>query len=368
MALNNHKETPLHFAAWSGHLDDVPRRFLTAESMTVSFDSHYTASGYLARSDTPLHCAVSSGHADHIPKEFLKPEYLSIPASGYRETVLHMLARCNRLDLVPAAYADSEMWNLQNCRLQTPRDVLAERLCQDEYREQVKRAAWRVEPATEKQKLKLQWFKCTWEEGLTKGLASDAIEECVRRFPEANAEYYDRPATEEQLTAIRAYLVDTGEELEDYADKTKPLTYGEAKDLLWDFESNENEKLRAMHADVLERFDAWATPDEIWRAAWIMEHTYEFPPKSEQAQIKYACGRLNKYWPGAFREVTHEEFAQVWALVKSRKPGKLGRSTPDELVKGLQEVFPEFKRKTITTVAVTNVRASRPPAKKKRAR
>jgi hypothetical protein len=91
---------------------------------------------------------------------------------------------------------------------------------------------WRNDPATEKQKEKLRFFGCTWDEGITKGQAHDAIDECVRQFPERDREYYNRPATEDQLAKLRAYLAPDGEEPEDYAEDGSPLTYGQAKELI----------------------------------------------------------------------------------------------------------------------------------------
>ena len=45
-------------------------------------------------------------------------------------------------------------------------------------------ASARSEPATEKQKEKLRYFGYPLKDGMTKGEASDAIDEYVRRFPE----------------------------------------------------------------------------------------------------------------------------------------------------------------------------------------
>ena len=83
---------------------------------------------------------------------------------------------------------------------------------------------WRNDPATEKQKEKLCFFGCTWDEGITKGQASDALNECVSKFPETQQAWQNRPATPEQLEELKSY----GEEPED------GLTYGEAKELLHD--------------------------------------------------------------------------------------------------------------------------------------
>jgi hypothetical protein len=83
---------------------------------------------------------------------------------------------------------------------------------------------WRNDAATEKQKEKLHFFGCTWDEGITKGQASDSIDECVSKFPETQQAWLNRPATPEQLEELKSF----GEEPED------GLTYGEAKELLHD--------------------------------------------------------------------------------------------------------------------------------------
>ncbi len=83
---------------------------------------------------------------------------------------------------------------------------------------------WGDGPATEKQIEKLHFFGCTWDEGITKRQASDAIGECANKFPETQQAWLNRPATAEQLEELKSY----GEEPED------GLTYGEAKELLHD--------------------------------------------------------------------------------------------------------------------------------------
>ena len=58
---------------------------------------------------------------------------------------------------------------------------------------------WRNESAMEGQKQKLHFFGCTWDEGITAGQASDALEECAKLFPDAEAAYQKSlPATEDQ--------------------------------------------------------------------------------------------------------------------------------------------------------------------------
>jgi ankyrin repeat protein len=138
MARNNSfaRETPLHLAAKYGHLDKVPKEFLTKETLTASteYERKESKTGSTPpRTETPLHYAVRFGHADQIPKEFLTPEFLSIEASGYRLTVLHQLAYANRLDLIPDIYANSEMWNLKDSQGRTPREVLESVIQREAY-------------------------------------------------------------------------------------------------------------------------------------------------------------------------------------------------------------------------------------------
>ena len=65
---------------------------------------------------------------------------------------------------------------------------------------------WRNELATEQQKEKLRFFGCTWDEGITAGQASDALEECAKQFPEAEAAYQqNQPATEDQKDKLRYF-------------------------------------------------------------------------------------------------------------------------------------------------------------------
>jgi len=59
---------------------------------------------------------------------------------------------------------------------------------------------WRnKQPATEKQKEKLRFFGCTWDDGITAGQASDALKECAKLFPDFEAAYQNLPTTLERL-------------------------------------------------------------------------------------------------------------------------------------------------------------------------
>ena len=159
---------------------------------------------------------------------------MSLRASGYQSTLLHDLAYANRLDLVPEEYANSEIWNLTDYIGRTARDVIQENERRAAYVSQV-----RSEPATEKQKEKLRYFGYAVKSGMTKGEASDAIDECIRLHPEKDREYYDRPATEEQMDKLKKFA-ETDEDmaigLQEVAEEGSQITYGQAKDWLWQCE------------------------------------------------------------------------------------------------------------------------------------
>ena len=91
---------------------------------------------------------------------------------------------------------------------------------------------WRDDPATEKQQEKLRFFGCTFDEGITKGQASDAIDECIKKFPEREKAYQDRPATEQQRSKLR-----------DFGKRPRAsLTYGRAKELIEECETHDWQK------------------------------------------------------------------------------------------------------------------------------
>lgn len=144
------------------------------------------------------------------------------------------------LYLLPADSFSAEMWSMKNAEGMTPCD------CLNRLRRFIENAnrnnPWQKLPATEKQKGKLAYFGCTWDEGITKKQASDALDKCVRDFPDLNKEYYGRPATPEQLAYLSPILAAEAAEPDDYAEPGKPLTYGRAKDLIWDCEMEEREK------------------------------------------------------------------------------------------------------------------------------
>ncbi len=277
------RKTPVHIAAEFGQLNKVPREFLTSETMTASteYENKESRTGPTPpRTETPLHIAVRCGHADQIPVEFLTPEFLSIEASGYRETVLHYLARENRLDLVPAVYANAPMWNLRNSYGQTPRDVVEANKSRKAYVARV-----RSEPATEKQKEKLRWFAYAFEETISKGEASDVLDRCAREFPEKDRAYYNRPATEEQFERLKPLLKKRRAKLENY----NALTYGQAKDLISDWDMQEREIAR----EKQDRDDHYNFVIES-----CIHHQYGFSPHLTFGRVKKAAKALDEISPG----------------------------------------------------------------------
>jgi hypothetical protein len=81
---------------------------------------------------------------------------------------------------------------------------------------------WRNDPATDRQKEKLHFFGCTWDGGITKGQATDALKQCVQQFPQRESEWQNRPAAADQIEKLREAGVEA----------PPGLTYGGAKDLL----------------------------------------------------------------------------------------------------------------------------------------
>jgi len=173
----------------------------------------------------------------------------------------------------------------------------------------------RAQPATDEQKVRLKWFGCTWDDGITKGQASDAIEECIRLFPEKNQQYYDRPATEDQVKIMHERLHGCGYgaigsiETED----GKPLTYGLAEKAL------RNLEIDAPMGDACLQVELASSKEDEWIV-------------------------FNWHWGDLYREVTRDEFANAWALAFSRRKDKSEGPTEAEVFAALRELVIEFRR------------------------
>jgi DNA-directed RNA polymerase subunit RPC12/RpoP len=229
---NNAGETPLHVAARQGHLDQVPLQFLTKETLTCRRGSgtYLTGAGKVAETETVLHVAARYGHTDQIPKEFLAQEYLMLVASGYETTLLEDIAQSEQLELIPEINTKNEIWQMRNSFGRTLKDILESKKEREAYVAEV-----RSEPITDKQRAKLLWFRYSVRDGMTKGEASDAIDQCIRQNPGKEREYHDRPATEEQIAQLREYAnadKDSAECMKEMVEEGSTLTYGEANDLV----------------------------------------------------------------------------------------------------------------------------------------
>lgn len=303
MERNKSGDTPLHIAARHGYLHQIPFIFLTLETLTVWEDF----------GETPLHIAAHCGQFCRIPKQLLTPELLSLRTRNQTaNTVLHFLAAANRLNLIPKDRITPELWRLRSGDGSTPRDSFdkARRLTKLKNESE----SWRNDPMTEKQKVKLGFFGCTWDAGITKGQASDTIDECVRGFPDIDQAYYGRPATEAQLEELREYCKTDPEAAEEFAEEAETMTCGEAKKSIEDWK---------MHRREQEQEE-----EEVYR-------------NSEEGQIDDAHDEFLCDWQ--FDDPpTREQVVKAWAVVKSRKTNQ-GRPTHRELVGALKELFAEFK-------------------------
>lgn len=336
MARNEDGETPVHMAARYGHFDQIPTKFLTMETLTVWDNS----------GKTPLHIAAQRGQAYQIPKEFLTPEFLRLTTRNNSEdTVLHHIAGADMLYLIPDGYVTPEMWDLKNGNGLTPRDCL--KRTREFLEAGNKDNPWQKMPATEKQKEKLRFLGCTWDEGITKKQASDALDKCARDFPEVNQDYYNRPATEEQLARLREINghpdndpKNPDNDPEDpYYDPDQPLTYREAKDKIqdWELTKRDWERQQIESSDLMDCVDSY----------WEKHHWDDDYEESERGQFDQACSEILDGWQFAkFGDLpTRKQVAKTWELVKSRKSNKTKFPTHSELIAALLELSPEFKRR-----------------------
>jgi hypothetical protein len=122
------------------------------------------------------------------------------------------------------------------------------------------------------------------ERRVTKGQASDAIDECVKMFPERENEYQNRPATEAQMEEIRAYLEAYGETIEDYAESGETITYQQAKEMIKEWEldeaaAQERDELEALEKEYIIDAEEWAeiypglTWERVQSAAEALDQT-----------------------------------------------------------------------------------------------
>jgi len=152
-------------------------------------------------------------------------------------------------------------------------------------------------------------------DGKAKGEASDALDECVKKYPLADRAYYGRPATKEQVAKIKKInascapnepiLYDFEEEEPD-----EPLTYGEAKEIIRDWE---REKEKAY-------FD------------------------SDESKIEDMTIAINAFSDFA-RKVTRKQVAEAWAIVKPSNAVSPLPPKQIEIENTLELLYPNLVRK-----------------------
>jgi hypothetical protein len=161
-------------------------------------------------------------------------------ANGHETTLLEDITESGQLELIPDINTNGEIWRLRNSSGRTLKDILAAKKEREAYIAEVRR-----EPITEKQRAKLLWFGYSVRAGMTKGEATDAIDACIRQYPEKEREYHERPATEEQMAQLGEYAKadkDLAETLEEMDEQGATLTYDEAKDLVRDSERDAEQR------------------------------------------------------------------------------------------------------------------------------
>jgi hypothetical protein len=163
---------------------------------------------------------------------------------------------------------------------------------------------WRNEPASERQMQKLQFFGCTWDDGITKGQASDAIDECAKRFPEVEAAYQNRPATEQQRSVLRGF----GKR------PRATLTYGKAKELI----------------KGCENFD-WLKEVEKIDKEYVIDVSMweELYPGLTYSRVQKAAKLLDEMQPGWRQENNHLDI--MLSKVAELNPKLLERWSPGSL-------------------------------------
>jgi ankyrin repeat protein len=109
----NTNQTYLHVAARTGGLKDLPREFLTAE--TMAFED--------MEEQTPLHVAALKSHLDQVPVALLTHKALAARRCD-GNTVYHLAAHAGCLDQLPGGLRTQEMYGLKNGRNETVTNIL----------------------------------------------------------------------------------------------------------------------------------------------------------------------------------------------------------------------------------------------------
>jgi DNA-directed RNA polymerase subunit RPC12/RpoP len=158
--------------------------------------------------------------------------------------------------------------------------------------------SWRNHSATELQKEKMRFFGCDWNANITKGEASDAIDYCVRNFPEKEREWQSRPATAEQI-----------KRLEEYGEEADPeMTYADAKEAIGDLAHEEEQR-------ETERF-------------------------LDDSRVVDAHEEMNDgFWDVYYRPVTLEEVTAAVTFLKEKQTSWSITDVPD----ALQALLPDYR-------------------------
>ena len=128
--------------------------------------------------------------------------------------------------------------------------------------------------------------------------------------------YYNRPATEEQLARLQEISNypsndpnNPDNDPEPYYDPAQPPTYGQAKDLIREWELRESEQVK--NSD-LDSGDSGPRPTCHYWA-----DNYD---ESERACFDNACLEILDNWQFKFGDLpTRKQVLKTWELVKSRK-------------------------------------------------
>lgn len=149
-------DTALHRAIKTGKFSDVPRDSLSLEV--------FLSQGYYGR--TPLHYAVHFNCLRLIPEEFLTQQTLSVRDNG-GNTPVHTAAEDGRLDEIPRKLLTPELMSTINNNGLTPKD----------------KAAWRLRPASDRQKAFLTDLGASFSPSITAMEAFKLIPEVMQTRP-----------------------------------------------------------------------------------------------------------------------------------------------------------------------------------------
>jgi len=181
----------------------------------------------------------------------------------------------------------------------------------------------RVRSETEK----LRFFGHSFDENITKGQASDALDVCANKFPSKNYDYYNRPATKEQLATLKEINKHPDNDPDNsYYELDRSLTYGEAKDMIqdWELERQISENEQFANSDLDNCIDPY----------WEKHHWDDDYEESERGQFDQVCFEILHGWDfGKWGDLpTRKQAAAAWELVKSKKSNKAKMPTYKELI------------------------------------